>query len=249
MIFDNTFLLLIPAVILAIYAQSKVKRAFATYSRVRSSSGRTGAQVAQAMLREAFAEVQRSGGRAQDKANALAAVRVRAVEGELTDHYDPRNKTLNLSEPVYASNSLAALGIAAHETGHAFQHAMGYGPLVLRSIFVPAAQVGSWLAWPIFFLGLIIVWGAEGSSPLANVLMDVGILLYTGAVVFTLITLPVEFNASNRAIRMLREGGFIETQEVPGVRAVLSAAALTYVAAAAMAIMTLIRMLLLRGRH
>lgn len=241
--FDWTLPMLIPAFLLAIYAQWKVKSAFNRWSRVRAMSGMTGAQVAKALLRGSTTEVQHAGGRVQQAANQLAAVQVRAVEGRLSDHYDPRDKTLNLSQPVYASNSLAALGIAAHETGHAFQHAIGYGPLVLRSTLVPAARFGSGLAWPLFFGGLIFA-----QSGLA-ILMDIGILLYLGAVVFTLVTLPVEFNASSRAIRMLRDGGFVQSEEVSGVRAVLNAAALTYVAAAAMAIVTLIRMLLLRGRH
>jgi Zn-dependent membrane protease YugP len=245
---DGTIVLLIPAILLAVYAQWKVKSAFATYSRVRSSSGMTGAQVAQALLRDSHGEVMRHGGRAQEAAAGLAAVQVRAVPGELSDYYDPRKKTLSLSQPVYASNSLAALGIAAHETGHAFQHATGYAPLGLRTVLVPAARLGSGLAWPLFFIGFILSYYAGSKSGFSLLLMNLGILFYVGAVAFTLITLPVELNASSRAIRMLREGGFIEAQEVRGVSAVLSAAALTYVAAAAMAIVTLLRMLLLRNR-
>jgi Zn-dependent membrane protease YugP len=239
--FDKTIWLLVPAFLLAIYAQWKVKSAFNRYSRVRAMSGMTGAQVAQALLSGSHGEVQRAGA-GPKAANQLAAVQVRATEGQLSDHYDPRNHTLNLSEPVYASNSLAALGVAAHETGHAYQHATGYGPLALRSALVPAAQFGSMLAWPLFIGGLIF------SEMGLGILMDIGIFLYLGAVIFTLVTLPVEFNASARAIRMLRDGGFVQSEEMPGVRAVLSAAALTYVAAAAMAIITLIRLLLIRGR-
>jgi Zn-dependent membrane protease YugP len=250
---ESTWPLFIPPFLLAIYAQWKVKSAFNRYSRVRSMSGMTGAQVAQALLHGAAAEVGRAGGRSQEATGQLAAVQVRAVTGQLSDHYDPRHRILNLSEPVYASNSLAALGVAAHETGHAFQHATGYGPLALRSVFVPAAQFGSWLAWPLFIVGLILAGNAHASSQTGGgswggLLMNAGILLYVGAVIFTLITLPVEFDASRRAIRMLREGGLVQAEEVPGVRAVLSAAALTYVAAAAMAIITLLRMLLIRGR-
>lgn len=243
MFLDRTFLLVIPAFLFALYAQWKVKSTFARYSQVRSHSGLTGAQVAQELLRRAhFAGgVDSADVQAAQRAEAqLAAVRVEMGEGTLTDHYDPRSKVLNLSPPVYSSNSLAALGVAAHETGHALQHATGYAPLGIRSTLVPAAQIGSTLAWPIFIGGLIFA--KSGLS----ILMDIGILLYVAAVIFTLITLPVEFNASRRAVQLLKGEGFIDSSEVAGTKAVLNAAAMTYVAAAAMAIMTLIRLLILR---
>ena len=240
---DGTIVLMIPALLFAIYAQWKVKSAFARYSQVRSHSGLTGAQVAQELLRRAhFAGgVDSADVRAAQSAEArLAAVRVQMGEGTLTDHYDPRTKVLSLSPPVYGSNSLAALGVAAHETGHALQHATGYAPLGIRSSLVPAAQVGSTLAWPLFFGGLIFAKSGLG------ILMDIGIWLYVAAVIFTLVTLPVEFNASRRAVQLLQSEGFVDSSEVAGTKAVLNAAAMTYVAAAAMAIMTLIRLLILR---
>ena len=243
-LWDGTIILIIPAFLLALYAQWKVKSAFARYSQVQAHSGLTGAQVAQELLRRAnFAGgVDRADVRAaQGAAAKLAQVRVKMGEGTLTDHYDPRTKVLQLSPPVYGSNSLAALGVAAHETGHALQHATGYAPLGIRSTLVPAAQIGSTLAIPLFLGGLIFA----GSG--LRILMDIGIWLYAAAVLFTLITLPVEFNASRRAVQLLQGEGFIDSSEVAGTKAVLNAAALTYVAAAAMAVMTLVRLLILRN--
>ncbi|HOT52019.1 MAG TPA: zinc metallopeptidase, partial [Candidatus Hydrogenedentes bacterium] len=159
-----------------------------------------------------------------------------AIPGELTDHYDPRTRMLNLSEDIYYGRSIAALGIAAHEVGHAIQHAQLYGPLALRNIIYPVCGLGSTLAFPLFFIGLIANFG---------VLMQVAILLFTLAVFFTVLTLPVEFNASRRALLALENGGYLTADELYGARKVLSAAAMTYIAAAAMAIMQLIRMLLI----
>jgi len=222
--FDPTFILLIPALILAIYAQSKVKSTFQRYSRVRSLRGLTGKDVARELL----------------DMRGLGDIPVEPVKGSLSDHYDPRKRVLRLSEPVYASDSVAALGVAAHETGHALQHADNYGPLMLRSSLVPVVSIGTNAAVPLFLIGFIF----------ANTfgwLMDVGIIFFTGAVVLSLITLPVEFNASSRALALLREGGYLTEQELPHARAVLNAAAWTYVAAATMAIAQLVRLLILRG--
>lgn len=220
--FDSTFLLLIPALLLSIYAQFKVKNTFAKMSQIRSTSGMTGAQVAKSLL----------------KRNNINDVVVEEVQGTLTDHYDSRAKALRLSSDVYHSSSLAALGVAAHETGHALQHKLSYSPLNLRQNIFPVANLGSTLGIPLFFIGLIF-----GSF---SFLMDIGIILFAGAVLFHLVTLPVEFNASRRALAQLDSGGFLRNDEIDGARRVLNAAALTYVAAAAMAALQLLRLVLLR---
>lgn len=223
--FDPTYIILVPAIILAVYAQFKVQSTFQRYLRVRASSGVTGAQVARHLL---------------DK-NHLSDVAVEITPGHLSDHYDPRTRVLRLSSEVYHGSSLAALGVAAHETGHAVQHAQEYIPLNLRNAIFPVASFGSNLAFPLFFIGLIF--GRGGTF-----LMDLGILLFTFAVLFQVVTLPVEFNASKRALRMLEGEGFLTRGgEVTGARKVLSAAALTYLAATAMALLQLLRLVLLRG--
>lgn len=219
---DPTFVLLLPALAFAVYAQFKVKSTFQRYGEVRSSSGYTGAQVAAELLRR----------------QGIADVKVEPVSGMLADHYDPRTRVLRLSPEVYGSDSLAALGVAAHEAGHAVQQHVGYPALALRSAIVPLAGVGTTAAWILFLLGFIF------SRP---PLMDLGILLFLGYVLFALVTLPVEFNASSRAVALLQGQGFVMPQEADGVRAVLNAAALTYVAAAAMAVMQLVRLLVLRN--
>ena len=221
---DPTYILLIPAIILAVYAQMKVQTTFDRYSRVRASSGVTGAQVARDLL---------------DK-NNLTDVVVEITPGRLTV-YDPRTKRLRLSAENYHGTSLAALGVAAHETGHAIQHAQEYIPLNIRHAIFPVASFGSSLAFPLFFIGL--VFGGGGTF-----LMDLGILLFTFAVLFQVVTLPVEFNASGRALRMLESEGYLmRGGEVAGARKVLSAAALTYLAATAMALLQLLRLVVLRG--
>jgi len=214
--------LVIPALILALYAQFRVQSAFNKYARVRAASGYTGARVAQEIL-------SRFG---------LHDVRVEPVQGILSDHYDPRTRVLRLSPQVYGSNSLSALGVAAHEAGHALQHAEGYLWLGVRSAMVPVATFGSQAGLWLFILGLLF-----GGS---TFLMDLGILLFTGAVAFTLVTLPVEFNASARALQVLQGQGFVAPQEARAVKEVLDAAALTYVAAATMAIFELLRLILIR---
>jgi len=223
--YDSTFLLLIPALILAVYAQAKVKGTYTRYARIGSRRGVTSDEVAQAIL----------------SSEGLMNVKVTRTPGELTDHYDPRSKTLRLSDGVYGSTSLAALGIAAHETGHAIQHGRLYAPLHIRNVIFPVANLGSNLAFPLFFIGLLF-----GGS---KFLMDLGILLYTGAVAFSVITLPVEFNASRRALKLLSEGAYLDQDELVGARRVLTAAALTYVAATCMAVLQLVRMLMMRRRE
>ena len=226
MFWDSTFILLLPGIALALYAQYRVQSTFRRYSEIRSGTGYTGAQVAAELLRR----------------QGITDVRIEPVEGLLADHYDPRAKVLRLSPDVYGSDSLAAIGVAAHETGHAVQHRVGYAPLALRSAIVPLASYGTSAAWILFLLGLIFT---------APALMDLGILLFLGYVLFALVTLPVEFNASSRAVALLQGHGFVLPQEAQGVRAVLNAAALTYVAAAAMAVLQLVRLLVLRNsmRH
>lgn len=224
MFLDATFLLLIPALILSLWAQAKVKGAYSKYSRVATAGGLTGARVASELLQAAGA----------------GDVRIEKIAGNLTDHYDPRDKTLRLSDGIYDSPSIAALGIAAHEAGHAIQHHNGYAPLHLRTAIYPVANLGSTLAFPLFFVGFLF----SRSGP--SVLMDIGILLFAGAVLFTVITLPVEFDASRRALVLLGERHYLTTVELDGARHVLRAAAMTYVAATAMAAAQLLRMLMLR---
>jgi len=218
-------LFVLPAFLFAVYTQSRVKSTFDYYSRIPSRSRLTGAQVAQRLLEHA----------------GIDNVSVTRVEGLLTDHYDPGKKKLRLSGSVFASNSLAAIGVAAHETGHAIQHNRGYFPLGLRNSLVPAANFGSRLALPLFILGFFF------SGQTGGLMMDIGISLFAFAVLFQIVTLPVEFNASSRAVALLQEHGYLEERELEGARKVLSAAALTYVAATAVALAQLLRLVLLRG--
>ncbi|MBO8153773.1 zinc metallopeptidase [Thermovirga sp.] len=220
--FDPTIILLLPALFLAFWAQMKVKGAYAEYSRVATTRG-IRAQEAARMILDSF---------------GLRNVAIEPVPGNLTDHYDPRSKTLRLSEGVYNSPSIAAIGIAAHEAGHALQDMDGYAPLRLRNMVVPVANLGSGLAFPLFFIGFLF------GSP---TMMDIGILFFIGVLVFHLVTLPVEFNASGRAIKVLAGTGMFTQDELHGAKKVLDAAALTYVAATVMAAMQLLRLIMLRG--
>ncbi|HZK48097.1 MAG TPA: zinc metallopeptidase [Thermoleophilia bacterium] len=219
--FDWTFILLLPALALSLYAQWKVKTTFAHYSKVPSGRGLTGAAGARLLL----------------DAGGLSHVPIEPVQGRLSDHYDPRTKVLRLSPDVAGRDSLAALGVAAHEVGHALQDAEGYAPMRVRASLVPAASLGSNLGMILFIVGLFI-----GRNPL---LMNAGILLFSAAVLFTVVTLPVEFNASRRALALLSSRGLLVSTEVDGARKVLSAAGLTYVAAALMAVAQLARLLLI----
>lgn len=225
--FHPADLLMIPAIIIAVWAQLRVKRAYAKYSRVRSRSGMTGAQAAMQIMR----------------ASGIGVLPIEPIPGQMTDHYDPKAKVLRLSEGVYGNDSIAAVGIAAHEVGHAIQDAQGYAPMRLRHAMYPISSLGSTLAFPLIFFGLIF--NFSGSA----LMVSVGIWLFTAAVAFTLVTLPVEYDASRRAVRALASGGYLEKEELDGVRSVLNAAALTYVAAAAAAVLQLVRLLLIaRGR-
>lgn len=223
--FDSLyFVLVLPAFLFALWAQSRVSSAFARYSRVRTSNSMTGADVARRLLDDA----------------GLQNVRIVPAYGRLADHYDPRDQTLHLSSEVYQQPSVAALGIAAHEVGHAIQHGTGYAPLALRNRIVPVTQFGSQLAMPLFLIGIFFRSGS---------LMNLGLLLFGLAVLFQFITLPVEFNASSRAIELLDGGGYLVGEEVEGARSVLSAAALTYVAATAVALAQFLRLLALSRRR
>lgn len=220
--FDPTMIILIPALIFAMYAQAKVRGTFNKYLHVPARAGYTGAQVARSIL---------------DRAN-LHDVQIEMTGRSLGDHYDPRKRVVRLSPEVYNGRSVASVGVAAHETGHALQHAKAYVPLSIRNALFPVASFGSTAAFPLFLFGLLF-----GSYDL----MTVGIWFFVAALAFQVVTLPVEFNASARAMRLLTTGGFLAADEAPKTRAVLSAAALTYVAAAAMSLMQLVRLLVLRG--
>jgi Zn-dependent membrane protease YugP len=212
--------ILIPAVVLAIWAQTKVTTTFKRYSQVRSSLNVNGSQIARMLL----------------DANGLYNIKIERIPGQLTDHYDPRSKVIRLSDVTYSSNSIAALGVVAHETGHAVQHAHHYVPLIVRDAIVPTANIGSSLSWIIFFLGLIFY---------SAFLMQIGIILFSFFVIFTLVTLPVELDASHRALVMLRNVMAMPEGEVTMARKVLSAAAMTYVASVAMAALQLLRLILI----
>lgn len=222
---DPTYILVVIGAIICMIASAKVKTTFNKYSQYRSYSGMNGAQVAQRVL----------------EAAGIYDVTVRHVSGNLTDHYDPSTKTVNLSDPVYNSYSVAALGVAAHECGHAIQHAKNYAPLSLRSALVPVANFGSMLAWPLILIGLFI----NGRS--STLIIDLGIVLFSAAVLFQLVTLPVEFDASRRALVMLRTQNILSDDELKNTRKVLKSAAFTYVASAAAAILQLLRIILLVG--
>ncbi|WP_206458947.1 zinc metallopeptidase [Anaerovorax sp. IOR16] len=225
--FDSSIIYLIPAMIFAMYAQAKVKSAYSQYAKVRNRKGITGAQAARLLL---------------DK-NGLSDVRIEMIQGRLSDHYDPRKRVMRLSSAVYNDASIASVSIAAHETGHAIQHGLGYMPLSIRNTIAPVVSLVSNLAWPLLLIGLFM-----GNSPQGSLLFNLGILFFCGAVVFQAITLPVEFNASHRAIVQMQEKNIIYPEEAGGAKRVLSAAALTYVAALAVSVANLIRILAIRGR-
>lgn len=225
---DPTYILVVIGAVICMIASARVKGTFNKYSQLRSMSGMNGAQVAQRVLQAA----------------GIYDVQVRHLSGSLTDHYDPRTKTVNLSDPVYNATSVAALGVAAHECGHAIQHAKSYAPLSIRSALVPIANFGSMLAWPVILIGLLFNTRSSG------LIIDIGILLFSAAVLFQLVTLPVEFDASRRALVMLRTQGILADDELRYTRRVLKSAALTYVASAAAAILQLLRIILItNGRR
>ena len=223
--FDIWYLyLILPAALLAMYAQVKINSTYSKFSKVASRREITGAEVARRILDQ----------------NGLQSVQIGHVAGNLTDHYDPRTQVVNLSDSVYNSTSVAAIGVAAHETGHAVQHAVGYAPIKIRNAIVPVVNIGSTLSIPLFLLGFLFSIG---------ILADIGIILFSFAVLFQLVTLPVEFNASRRAIATLESGYILDDEELGGAKKVLGAAAMTYVASAAMALAQLLRLILIRGNR
>ena len=221
---DSMYILVIIMAILCMVASYRVSSVYKKYARVRSMSGLTGAQAAVEILRR----------------NGINDVSVQHVAGNLTDHYDPRTKVVNLSDSTYGSNSVAAVAVAAHECGHVLQHSTGYVPLQIRTAIVPAANIGSKAGIPLLLLGMVLS---------IRPLITIGILVFSLAVLFQIVTLPVEFNASRRALVMLEEYGILATEEVPSSRKVLSAAAMTYVASAASAVVQLLRLVLLNNRR
>lgn len=233
MFFLDTFsiMLILPAMALAFWAQSQVKGNYHKYSQVRSRKGLTGAEVAQTLLSQ----------------NGIKDVTVERIKGELTDHYDPRSKVIRLSDGIYSSTSVAALSIAAHEAGHAVQHDVNYTPLAVRSAILPLATIGSNAGMWLFMIGIILA-GFAGDA-FSNEIMLAGIILFSCAVLFQLVTLPVEFNASKRAVDMLQEYNMLDETEIPSAKKVLNAAALTYVAAATMALAHLLRFILIYSRR
>ena len=223
--FDSTMFLLLPAIALTLYAQYQVKTVYVKYSKILAKSGLSGKEVAEELLRQ----------------NNLVNIKIEPIEGSLSDHYDPRQKKLGLSKEVYYGKSLAAQGIVAHEIGHALQDAEKYFPLALRSNLVPVTNIGSRMAIPLFLIGFLFT--IPG-------LMDIGIIAFSLAVLFQVVTLPVEFNASNKAVGLLVKANIIsDTEEISAVKKVLNAAALTYLAAAAVAVMQLLRLIVLRNRR
>lgn len=222
---DPTYILVIIGIIICMAASAKMNSTFSKYSRVRNHSGMTGKEAAEQILHRA----------------GIYDVRVEHIGGNLTDHYDPRSKVLRLSDATYNQASVAALGVAAHECGHAIQHQVGYAPLNIRSALVPVANFGSKIAWPLILIGLLF------TSRSSIMFLNIGVLAFSVAVLFQIVTLPVEFNASGRAIRILGESGMLYPEEVQATKKVLSAAALTYVAGAASAILSLLRILIITG--
>ena len=225
--YDWTYLLVLIGVVICMAASGRVNSVFSRYSRVRSHSGRTGKEAAERILRR----------------NGIYDVQVIHIPGNLTDHYNPGKKTLGLSDTVYNSSSVAAIGVAAHECGHAVQHAAGYAPLSIRGALVPVANFGSALSWPLILIGLLM------NSQMSGLLINLGILLFSAAVLFQIVTLPVEFNASSRAVRVLESSGMLYPEEVGDVKKVLRAAALTYVAGAASMILQFLRLIIIGGRR
>lgn len=224
MYFDPTYVLVLLGALISMFASFRVQTSFSKYSRMNNHRGLTAEQAAYRILQDA----------------GIYDVHIERIRGNLTDHYSPSEKILRLSDSVYGSSSVAAIGVAAHECGHAIQHQVGYGPLTLRSFAVPIANIGSKLSWPLILLGLAL--GFTGLS-------QAGVILFTFVVFFQLITLPVEFNASHRALSILRNSNMLEDQELRGARKVLTAAALTYVAALFSSILQLLRLILITQRR
>ncbi len=225
--FDPTYILILPAIIISIIAQVKCSSAFNKYSQIRNSRGFTGAQAAERVLSMC----------------GVTGVSIVPVSGRLTDHFDPRSNTIRLSEEVYNKTTIAAVGVACHEAGHAVQHAQGYLPNKIRGVLVPASRIGSMLAFPLILIGFLF----SGST--GDLFVNMGIIFYTLAVFFTVVTLPVEFNASSRALKIIKQGYLLDDSEYNGAKAVLQAAAMTYVAATITSLLQLLRLILLSNRR
>ena len=223
MFYDPTYILVMIGVVICLLASAKMNSTFSKYSRVRSHSGMTGKEAAEALLHR----------------EGIYDVRVEYVAGNLTDHYDPRSKVLRLSDATYQQTSVAAIGVAAHECGHAIQHARGYAPLSIRSALVPVANFGSSIAWPLIIIGLIM------NSQTSQLFLNLGVIAFSMAVLFQIVTLPVELNASRRALKILGNTGMLYPDEVRETRKVLTAAALTYIAGAASVILQLLRLIMI----
>ncbi len=230
--FDVTYLIfIIPCVVISLICQVRVKTAFSKYSAIPNSRGMTGAQAAEYVLRQ----------------NGVTGVSIERVAGKLTDHYDPRTNVIRLSESVYASASVAAVGVAAHEAGHAVQTAQNYLPNKIRSAILPAARIGSGFSWILIIIGFMFAYRV--TSPVGLYVLYAGIILFSATVLFTVATLPVEFDASRRALKCIRETNLLSQDEYKGVKSVLSAAAMTYVASALTSIMQLLRLIFLANRR
>lgn len=229
MFYDTTFIILIPAMILALYAQAKIKSTFSTYSKLISRRGYSGRDVAERLLSN----------------EGMYDIKIEHIRGNLTDHYSPRERVLRLSDSVYNSSSIAAIGVAAHECGHAMQHNSGYAFLKIRNAIVPVVNIGSHASMPLILIGILL--SSFTSSDFGYSLVQMGILLFSFVVIFQLITLPVELNASKRAINILLADGILDDNEIIPAKKVLNAAALTYIAAAAVAISNLIRLIVIFG--
>ena len=226
---DWTFLVLIPAMIFAFWAQARVSSTFKKYAKVHNRRGLTGAEAARRVLDSA----------------GLYQVRIERIHGHLTDHYDPRENVIRLSDATYASTGIAAVGVAAHEAGHACQHAQGYVPIKVRAAIIPITNIGSRLSMPLFILGMLFAGGGYVGGGIGEMLMLTGILFFSFSTLFQLVTLPTEFNASARAMKALEDGGLLADDELPAARKTLSAAAMTYVAALATSLASLLRLILI----
>lgn len=226
--FDMTYIVfIVPCIIISLICQIKVQSAFSRYSKIRNSRNMTGAQAAEFLLRH----------------NGVSGVRIERVAGSMTDHFDPRTNVIRLSDTVYGSNSVAAIGVACHEAGHAVQHAQGYMPNKIRGFILPFAQIGSKLSWILILLGLVF------TAKTGFVLLYIGIILFSLSVLFTIATLPVEFNASKRALECIRDTNLLTEEEYSGAKSTLQAAAMTYVAAALTSVMQLVRLLFIARRR
>ena len=233
--YDTSMIILIPAILFALWAQARVQGSFRRYSKVRNQRNMTGAEAARRVL----------------DCNGLRDVGIRQIGGNLTDHYDPRTRVLSLSQSVYSASSIAAVSVACHEAGHAIQHARSYAPLKIRNAIVPVVNFASNVSWILIIIGIVLLasGGSYQTSSMGDMIFNIGVLCFVAVIVFHLITLPVEFDASRRAIKQMEELDIVGTGEVRSAKRVLSAAAMTYVAALAVAVANLLRILAIRGRN